>query len=292
MKMNVLITGASGGLGRAMAMECARRGYNIFLTDINETALLALYTGIVRQYDVSASYMACDLTRSGAISEMLGYAGSQGLRFDMLLNVAGVDCEGGFTERSAQELLSMISINVDAAINLTHQMLERRGEENASDENISDEQKPFYIVFVSSLASLYPMPLKAAYAASKRFLYDFAYALGSELEPQGVKVTTLCPGGLATNDESLEQISAQGIWGDLTTNPVETIARRTISKVLRGRRTYIPGFLNTVLGAAGKVLPRALIAWAIKMRWQKARKLRVGEAEDSGRCTADYAPGM
>ena len=249
-------------------MDCARRGYNLFLTDISAPALSAISSGITRSYGVKAYTHACDLTRDGAIDELLRCAKALGIEFDMLLNVAGIDCEGGFTERSSRELMSMIGVNVEATINLTHKVLERRNERRAGDK------KPFYIVFVSSLASLYPMPLKAAYAASKRFLYDFAYALSSELEPEGVNVTTLCPGGLATNEESIAGIAAQGFMGNLTTSPVETIARKTINKVLRGQRTYIPGMLNCTLGAAGKLLPRALIAWAIRQRWQKARAQR------------------
>jgi len=280
--MNVLITGASGGLGRAMAMDCARRGYNLFLTDIYAPALEAISTGIIRQYGVQVHYAACDLTAPGSVQAMLGSANELGMEFDMLLNVAGIDCEGGFTERSSNELMSMIGINVEATINLTHQVLGQRqaglgagGGAGTGGVGAGGEgKKPFYIVFVSSLASLYPMPLKAAYAASKRFLYDFAYALGAELESDGVNVTTLCPGGLATNEESLAGIAAQGFWGDFTTSPVETIARKTINKVLKGRRTYIPGTLNRVLGVAGKFLPRALIAWAIQQRWEKARALR------------------
>jgi len=255
-----------------MAMDCARRGYNLFLTDISAPSLQAISLGITRGYDVNVQIMACDLTVPGSVRTLLDNAQARGIAFDMLLNVAGVDCEGAFTQCGAHELNSMIDINIGATINLTHEVLERRT------QCAKGALKPFYIVFVSSLASLYPMPLKAAYAASKRFLYDFAYALGSELKPQGVNVTTLCPGGLQTNEESIAGIAAQGLWGELTTSPVETIARRTISKVLRGRRTYIPGALNSAFGVVGKLLPRALIAGVIDRRWQKARALRTDPA--------------
>lgn len=256
-------------------MDCARRGYNLFLTDISQKSLDAISTGIQRRYDVSVQSLACDLTDSKAVNIMLNRIKERDIEIEMLLNVAGIDCEGGFTERSAFEINTMIGINIEATINLTHKMLDRR------QKGFKAEPTPFYIVFVSSLASLYPMPLKACYAASKRFLYDFAYALGRELEPNGVYVTTLCPGGLATNEESITAIAAQGLWGDLTTNAVEVIARRTISKALRGKRTYIPGIINSTLGAASKLLPRALIAWTIQKRWQKARMQRTDLAVTS-----------
>jgi len=259
-----------------MAIDCARRGYNLFLTDIDESALGAISAGILRRYGVQVFSQACDLTAEGAIKTLLDDAQMRGIEFDMLLNVAGIDCEGGFTERSSKELKSMIGINIEATIALTHEVLARR------DKLVCEGLKPFYIVFVSSLASLYPMPLKAAYAASKRFLYDFAYALGSEVEHKGVRVTTLCPGGLATNEESIAGIAAQGFWGNMTTGSVEIVARQSINKVLRGKRTYIPGILNNTLGAAGKLLPRALIAWAIRRRWQKARSSRIDIIENGG----------
>ena len=246
-------------------MDCARRGYNLFLTDISLPALERIAAGILRRYGVNVCTHACDLTDAGSVSAMLenaarqmGTFGEHG-GFDMLLNVAGVDCEGEFAKNSSHDMKMTTRINIEATLNLTHEVLKRRAQEH-----------PMYIVFVSSLASLYPMPLKACYAASKRFLYDFAYALGSELKSSGVNVTTVCPGGLATNAESVELINAQGFWGNLTTNAVETIARISIDKVLRGKRVYIPGALNKVLGIGGKLLPRSLIARTIHRRWQKA----------------------
>ena len=261
--MNVLITGAGGGLGRVLAAECARRGFNLFLTDISAPALEAIKTGITRQYNVNVQTQICDLTDGGAVREMLDGAQSRGIEFDMLLNVAGGDIEGGFMDRTTEQISSIVNVNIGATLKITHEALKRR-----------PRNKRFHIVFVSSLASLYPMPLKACYAASKRFLSDFAYALGSELGATGVTVTSLCPGGLATTDEIITCIDAQGFWGNLTTNPLEIVARRTITKALRGRRVYIPGIVNCVLSAAGKLIPRTVIARVIHSRWQKAQITR------------------
>ncbi|MCL2367439.1 MAG: SDR family NAD(P)-dependent oxidoreductase [Oscillospiraceae bacterium] len=261
--MNVLITGAAGGLGRAFAAECASRGFDLFLTDISAPALEAIKTGITRRYDVSVHTEVCDLTAPEAVCTMLDRAAELGVEFDMLLNNAGIDFEGGFTERAAGELSAIVEINIAATLRITHEVLERRSRE-----------KQLYIVFVSSLASISPMPLKACYAASKRFLTDFAYALGSELRSSGVSVMSVCPGGLATNDEAIAGIAAQGFWGDLTTNPVERLARRTITKALRGRRVYTPGVINRALSVAGKLLPRAFITWTVRGKWQNARAER------------------
>ena len=259
--MNVLITGASGGLGRALAAECAGRGYNLFLTDINEEGLKLLRSGLERQYGVCVTAKACDLTKQESVDEMLSLMDKSGLRFDMLLNIAGIDYEGSFLERERESVVKIVSLNVEATLRITHAILSRRR-----------QGRPFSLVFVSSLASLYPMPLKATYAASKRFLTDFAMALRQELKNQNVKVLTLCPGGLPTTEEAIQGIAAQGFWGDVTTNRLESVAYYTIEKALKGKSLYIPGAVNRMLSLCGKLVPRTLVASIIYSRWTKAQK--------------------
>lgn len=260
--MNVMITGAAGGLGRAFAIDCAKRGYDLFLTDINEQRLTSVKDGLLRQYDVKVIAYPCDITDDSAVKGMLSYAASCDIRFDMLLNVAGIDFEGGFTTRESGQLLKIVELNVEATLRMTHSVLEHRRKKDS----------PFYIVFVSSLASMYPIPLKATYAASKRFLLDFSIALGHELKSENVSVMALCPGGLPTTPEALSGIAAQGFWGNATTNHLELVAHRTISRVLRGRRTYIPGFVNRTLTMVGKLVPPSLVAKILYGRWKSAQK--------------------
>ena len=259
--MNVLITGASGGLGRALAAECASRGFNLFLTDINEEGLKLLRSGLERQYGVCVTAKACDLTKGESVDEMLSLMDKSGIRFDMLLNIAGIDYEGSFIERERENIVKIVSLNVEATLRITHAILSRRR-----------EGRPFSLVFVSSLASMYPMPLKATYAASKRFLTDFAMALRQELKNQNVKVLTLCPGGLPTTEEAIRGITAQGFWGEVTTNKLEAVAYKTIEKVLKGESLYIPGAVNRALSFCGKLVPRTLVAAIIYSRWMNAQK--------------------
>ncbi|MGI6005327.1 MAG: SDR family NAD(P)-dependent oxidoreductase [Christensenellales bacterium] len=258
--MQVLITGAAGGLGRAFAVECAARGYDLMLTDLDACGLQAIGQGIQKRYGVRVMTQACDLTQPQAADKLLEYCKNQNMDVQMLLNVAGVDFEGGFLQRSGQSIAQIVRLNIEATLCVTHRALEaRRGD------------APFYIVFVSSLASLYPMPLKATYAASKRFLLDFGCALGQELKSDNVRVLTLCPGGLATTEQVMEAIAAQGLWGSGTTNHLESVTRRSIDGVLRGRRTYIPGALNRVLAALGRLIPRKMLAAILYRRWRQAQ---------------------
>ena len=273
--MNVMVTGAAGGLGRALACECARRGYNLFLTDVNAQGLRPIQQGLERQYGITAAAKACDLTQSCSVDEMLSVIDQQGIRFDMLLNIAGLDYEGCFTGREREEIVEIVTLNDAATLRITHAILQRRR-----------PRRRFTIVIVSSLASMFPMPLKATYAASKRFLLDFATSLRQELKTQDANVMAFCPGGMATTKEAMEGIAAQGFWGDATTNALEVVARRTLDHALAGKAVYVPGWLNRTLSFLGKVIPRSWVAAFVYHRWIKAQKKWMSAADVAEECPA------
>jgi short-subunit dehydrogenase len=261
--MTVLITGASGGLGRAFALDCAERGWDLILTDINAAGLARVRQGIERQYDVNILAKACDIKSDSDVDSLIKLLCENNIRLDMLLNVAGKDYEGGFTQRSFDKITEILRLNIEATLRMTYKALSLRRKSGR-----------FYIIFVSSLASLYPMPLKAAYAASKRFLLDFSYALGQELKDENVSVLSLCPGGLPTTAEAIRGIEAQGFWGTVTTNKLEKVAHNTVSRVLRGRKLYIPGGLNRLFSIVSRFVPAQTIATLLLKRWSKAQKKR------------------
>lgn len=259
-RLTVLITGASGGLGRAFALECADRGFDLLLTDINAEGIERVKNGILRQYDVYVYTKPCDITKENEVDALINYAKDANIKLDMLLNVAGIDYEGGFTAQSFENITKILRVNIEGTLRMTFQAL-----------SIRRKTGKFYIVFVSSLASMYPMPLKATYAASKRFLFDFSLALAQELKSQNVKILTLCPGGMPTVPSCIEAIKAQGFWGEITTNALEKVARRTISKALRGRNVYFPGVINRLFSMAARIVPFWIITRLIYSRWQKAQ---------------------
>ncbi len=172
----------------------------------------------------------------------------------------GVDFEGGFLSRPRESITKIVSLNNVGTLRITHAALQCRRKE-----------KNFTIVFVSSLASMFPMPLKATYAASKRFLLDFAISLRQELRGKNVNVMVLCPAGMETKDDTIEAIRAQGFWGDITTNPLETVASKTIDKALAGRAIYVPGTVNRILLFAGRLIPKTWVAGAVYYRWKKTQ---------------------
>jgi short-subunit dehydrogenase len=134
-----------------------------------------------------------------------------------------------------------------------------------------DPSRTFHIVNVSSLAGFYPMPLKATYAASKRFILDLSTALNQELRASDVTVTALCPAGMPTTSCCIERIEAQGVMGRITTMIVGDVARGTLTSALAGRSVYIPGCSNRVLRALGTRAPAPLVARLIGSRWRSCR---------------------
>jgi short-subunit dehydrogenase len=262
-KKIAFITGAAGGLGKAFAVECASRGWDMALVDQNRPALESLARGLRCGYDVQVWDFICDLTDPLQRNQMLERIQKEGLRFNLLINVAGVDYEGPFSNLTSDQIQKVLRLNIEATLEITHALLPLR---NPADS--------FRIINVSSLAAFYPMPVKATYAASKRFLLDFSLALREELRPMGVTVTALCPAGMPTNAECIEAIEAQGWVGQLTTVDVGRVANQTLNAAMNGRAVVIPGAVNRVIQAVGSAIPPALIARLIVRRWSSVRQKR------------------
>jgi short-subunit dehydrogenase len=147
--------------------------------------------------------------------------------------------------------------------------------------DVMDPMQPFWIITVSSLAAFFPIPVKATYAASKRFLLDFFLALRDEVKSQGATVTVLCPAGLPTTPSAIEGIEAQGLIGQLTTQNVGQVAKLTVKKALQGKAIVVPGLLNQFMRWAGSLVPPALLSRMLGKRWRSARKNREGSKERS-----------
>ncbi len=276
MKSMVCITGATGGLGKAFSVECASRGLDLFLTDISEAALCRLSGSLTNTYNINVHYYSCDLTDADSRTELFDHIRSQGFMFNFLINIAGLDFEGAFADRTRSQIRTILRLNIEANLEMTHELLKMR-----------DQARTFRIINVSSLAAFYPMPVKAMYSSSKQFLLNFSRALGEELRSKNVTVTALCPAGMPTTPACIEAIEAQGFAGRITACNVGYVASTTIDMALRGKPVYIPGLLNRMLRAAGSVVPASLIARAVGSRWntaQNKRSLAHNDPIDSSVC--------
>jgi short-subunit dehydrogenase len=263
MRSRVFITGASGGLGKAFAVECASRGWDLFLTDVSEAALSRLCMSLTNTYGTDVKYFCCDLTDFDSRTVLFEHLHENGCRFSFLINVAGLDYEGPFVERTRSQIRTILRLNIEANLELTHELIKLR-----------DLSRTFRIINVASLAAFYPMPVKAMYSSSKRFLLNFSRALREELRSQDITVTALCPAGMPTTPACIEAIEAQGFAGRVTTCNVGYVAAGTIDRALKGKSVYIPGILNRMLRTVSAIVPEALVARAVGSRWNAAQSRR------------------
>ena len=258
MNSYLLITGATGGLGTAFVMEAAKRGFDLFLTDRPQNGQ-EFANRLAEKFNIRVIYQPCDLADEKAREKFLKMLRDEGHHFWGLINVAGLDHEGGFLERSRSQILAILQINVMATLDITRGVLP-----------LHDPDRRFRLINVCSLAGYQPMPFKATYAASKRFLLDFSRALREEIKPFG-SVTALCPAGMPTTVECMRSIFAQGFWGMATSMDPTHVAKKTISAALRGKAVVIPGLLNQFVQFMSSLVPAEISARYVARRWSKAR---------------------
>ncbi len=252
------ISGATGGIGKAFTKECASCGFDLFLTGRSTDKLAELKEQITSTHSVNVLTFACDLTSDTEIQSMIDYAKANGIRFKRILNVAGVDTQKAFLDYTLQKVLFQINVNAKATISLTHQLLK-----------ISDGAE---VLTVSSMSGVSPMPYFALYSATKAMLTNFFTALHYELKPQGIKVTTVLPGGVYTRADIIEDIKGQGLWGKLSAKSPEFVAKKSLKALQKNKVKYIPGGFNKFLNFIMKFLPKGIVLRFIARRWKKQTK--------------------
>ena len=256
-----VITGALGGLGKAVCTECAMRKIDLVITDLSQSRLDAYSQFLSSAYDIQAMGIAADLADPLSRQNFWSKLREQNIQINGIFNIAGLDHEGAFCERSSAEITELIRVNIEAVLDMTCSALAMRTKDR------------FNVINVSSLAAMQPMPLKAMYAASKRFLLDFSLALKEELRNQNAAVTVLCPAGMPTNAECVESIKSQGFAGALTTVDVGRVAYVTVNAALRGKTVVKPGFINRVIAVLTALLPPSTVAKIVHYRWSHTREI-------------------
>ena len=253
------ISGATGGIGKAFAIACAKKGYNLFLTGRTIGKLSALKGEILSNYKVAVEIFPCDFTNERSRSKLLAEIDKNGYKFDRIINVAGVDIQKAFTDYTPEKVQFQLRVNNEATIILTHALLSRRAD-NAE------------VIFISSMSGSTPMPYFALYSATKAMLINFSKALHYERIDNGVKVTVVMPGGVPTRQDIIEDIKGQGLWGKLSSKSPDFVAEKSLKAVKKNKLKYIPGGFNRLLYGIVKFLPQRLVLRFIARRWKKQTK--------------------
>lgn len=247
-RRTALITGGSGGIGRALAEEFAAHDWDLVLVAREAGALAAAATAIRARHAVRCDTIAADLSGGSRGAAIVAELEARGVVIDALVNNAGIGQYGQFVDTSPDLILATIDLNVAALTHLTRLLLppmiaRRRG----------------WIMQVASIAAFQPGPRMAVYYATKAFVLSLGQALREETRGTGVSVTVLSPGPTPTGFQRRAGFGdrAPRIPGTLD---VACVARAGYAGLLAGRRVVIPGAINTLMVGVSRLLPRAVTA--------------------------------
>jgi uncharacterized protein len=244
-----LVTGASGGIGAALARELARHGHDLVLVARSLAPMQALAAELAAaSLGAAATVIAADLAKPGAAAILVEDIASRGLTIDVLINNAGFGLAGRFERINAARTSELLQVNIVALTELTRLFLpgmlaRRRGR----------------IMLVASVAAFQPGPHMAAYFASKAYVLSLGEALACELRGTGVSVTTLCPGATATNF-----FAVAGAGNSLMARRLrrmmrpEDVAQLGYRGLAAGRPLVVAGAMNRLIALASRYAPHLI----------------------------------
>ncbi len=260
-----LVTGASAGIGRAIAAELAARGHGVVLVARRKERLREVAEQLSDEHGVRAETIACDLAKPASRARLRGRVSELGLDVEVLVNNAGFATNGPFWQSDPERELEQVRVLVEAVVALTSAfapaMVERgRGA----------------ILNVSSTAGMQPLPYSAGYSAAKAYVLTFSEALHQELRGHGVIVSALCPGPVYTDfwDISGWEVAGGRSFERAVPRPAwisaEQAARAGVGGLASGERVIVPGLRMRAAMEAVRYVPHALklpaIEWMMRRR--------------------------
>lgn len=242
-----LITGASEGFGKALALECASRKMNLVLVALPGPEIFYLADFIKRNYKVDVVSIETDLSVEKNCYMVFDQVTAYRLNVNMLINNAGLGSTMLFSEGSVDFYQKQVQLNVAATTLLTRLFLD-----------ILKSNGPSYILNVGSLCSFFFLAKKQVYGGTKSFIYFFSKSLKRELQEYNIHVSVICPGGMNTNvSVSLLNRSTGWLSRQAIMNP-EQVAPIAIDGLLKQKEVIIPGRINKIFVLLNRVLPNIL----------------------------------
>ena len=243
-----LITGASQGMGKQMADECAKRGRNLLLVALPNENLKEFSEHLIRQYNIKADYFECDLIIKKSVENIFKWTQENNYAIDFLINNAGFGGAGSFEDYTFEYVNNMIDLNIRATTNLTHLFIPEL-----------KKNTPSYILNNASMVANFPCPYKTIYAATKAYVKNFTRALREELKPQGISVSVLQPGATPTNKIVKNQINEGGFFFKISVTSIDQVAKKAIDRTLKGQAVIVPGYKNRMSLRFIKLVPMIIL---------------------------------
>lgn len=238
-----LVTGASAGIGRALATEFAANGHDVVLVARRDTELLALANDLEDDHGIRAHAIDQDLASVDAPNELYAATEERDVRVDVLVNNVGIGTQGAFVENDLGRELDQMQLNMVTPTQLTHLY----GSDMA-------ERGHGGILNVASTAAWFPGPFMSVYYASKAYMKSFSEGIAEELRPEGVDVTVLCPGPVDTEFQARADNENTPL-GSGEMQDVEMVARAGYEGLQDGETVVVTGWKYRLLTRLSNVLP-------------------------------------
>ena len=243
-----LITGATSGIGRALAERFAQDGHELILVARNETRLATARRDLEMAYDVPVSDCPLDLTQPDAPETLLHHLAIENADVDALVNNAGFATYGPFAETDLTSQLGMIQLHVQALTHLTHLLLPGMIERGRG-----------RILNVASTAAFQPGPSMSVYFATKAYVLSFSEALHAEVRRHGITVTALCPGPTSTEFFKRAAMERSGLTSKRLVMEVNPVVEAGYHGLMNGKRVVVPGWKNKLGAFLARRAPQRLV---------------------------------
>ncbi|HEY0298383.1 MAG TPA: SDR family oxidoreductase [Arachidicoccus sp.] len=247
-----LITGASDGIGKAIAIEFAIKKHNLFLVARNESKLATLRNELQSKYGITAQYVVADLSKPEAAKLIYETTLKLGLSVDVLVNNAGRGSSGEFYKNDLAGELEMIQLNDSSLVALCHYFLK---------DMIA--RKSGTVINVASMIAFIPSPYMAVYAGSKHFVKAFTYSLAEECKPYNINVMLFSPGLTSSNFMNTNENNND--WGKAVTKNANTqtpeqVAAELMTAFENKKSFWVSGRKNRISQKIVGLLPQRFIA--------------------------------
>jgi short-subunit dehydrogenase len=246
-----LVTGASSGIGAAIALELANHGVGLVLTARRHDALEAVATACTARGS-RVEIVTVDLGRPGAATGLWNTARTTG-SIDILINNAGFGYFRPFSAADWRRDAEMLQLNVASLVELSRRFLD--------DRRTSTAHSRAYLVNIASIGAYQSVPNMALYASSKAFVRNFTEALHDELRGSPISATCICPGGTATAFHAAAGAGNYGWLANATMMSAESVARIAVRAMIGGKRTVVPGLPNKIAAWSVRLVPRRIASW-------------------------------
>lgn len=252
----ILITGATGGIGKELSLIYASHEYSLILVGRNKEKLENLKKIVLKKYNVCVNLILMDLCNPNAAKDIYKELKNRRLQVDILCNNAGLGFYGDFLDQKLEEYEELVQVNLNALVELCYYI--------GKDMKAKGQGE---IINISSISAFFPGPYMATYYASKAFILSFSIALAKEAKPYGIRVLVACPGVIPTDfyKKAGADLKNSYLLERMPLTSPYVLAKKIYKSAYKNKRIIKNGILNQIYIFLSRFLPfklkAVIVAW-------------------------------